>query len=245
VIAAITAGGAADDPFARSLGVAVKALAVVDGATLLARSIAAAHGCGAQRIAVIGGAAVRRECEGDVDAVIPEGCDGGENIRRAIAASEDQPLLLMTSDLPFVTPQAVAEFIERARGCDIALPLAEAKDYERAYSGAPDHITRIGRDRIANGSIVYFGAGVAPRAVGAAQRLFDARKSLLRMAAILGPGLLARFAVGRLRIEDIEARGASLLGVEVRAIRNASPALCFDIDTPADLAYARAHAARR
>jgi len=30
VIAAITAGGGADDPFARSLGVAVKALAVVD-----------------------------------------------------------------------------------------------------------------------------------------------------------------------------------------------------------------------
>ncbi len=245
VIVAITAGGRADDPFARSLGVAVKALAVVDGVTLLARSIAAARGCGALRIAVIGGEAVRIACESGVDAVIPEGSDGRENIRRAIEAGGKRPLLLMTSDLPFVTTEAVVEFVARARLHDVALPLAEARDYAIAYPGAPNHITRIGRDRVASGSVVYFGAGIAPRVLDVAQRLFDARKSLARMAALLGLPLLARFALGRLRIEHVEARGAALLGLDVRAIRNASPALCFDIDTPRDLAYARDRAARR
>ncbi|GAC1303025.1 MAG: hypothetical protein NVSMB19_12720 [Vulcanimicrobiaceae bacterium] len=245
MIAAITAGGRADDRFARSLGVAVKALAVVDGTTMLARAIAAARGCGAQRVAVIGGDAVRAACEGDVDTVIPEGRDGRENIRRAIVAGEDQPLLLMTSDLPFVTAEALVDFLRRARAHDVALPLAEARDYVATYPGAPDHITRVGSERIANGSIVYFAPGVAPRALDVSQRLFDARKSLWRMAALLGPALLARFALGRLRIAHVEELGSSLMGLDVRAIRHASPALCFDVDTAEDLAYARAHAARR
>lgn len=243
--AAITAGGPIDDPFARSLGVRVKALVEVDGATLLARSIDAARGAGARRIAVIGGDDVRRACERDVDIVIPEGTDGRENIRRAIAAGEDRPLLLMTSDMPFVTASAVADFVARARTHDVALPLAEAETYLAAFPGAPDHITRIGRERIANGSVVYFAPGVASRALDVAGRLFEARKSLWRMAALLGPGLLARFAVGRLRIEHVEALGTSLMGLDVRAIRHSSPDLCFDIDTHADLAYARAFASRR
>lgn len=244
MVAAITAGGPLDDRFARSIGVAVKALAIVDGETLLSRSIAAARASGATRIAVIGGEDVRTACGSDVDIVIDEGTDGRENIRRAIVAAEEEPLLLMTSDMPFVTGTAVDDFVSRAREFDVALPVAEAEDYRREYPGSPDHITTIGRDRIANGSVVYFGAGIAPRALDVAQRLFDARKSLTRMAALLGPALLVRFAFGRLRIEHVERRGASLLGLDVRAIRNASPALCYDIDTLEDLTYARDRAAR-
>lgn len=245
VIAAITAGGPAGDPFARSLGVPVKALAVVGDRTLLARSIAAARACGAEKIAVIGGSAVRDACESTADIFVAEGADGSDNIRRAIAAGEDRPLLLMTSDMPFIDAGGLADFLFRARDFDIALPLAEAPDYLRAYPGAPDHITRIGRDRVANGSVAYFGPGVAPRALAIAQRLFEARKSLARMAALLGPALLLRFALGRLQIEHVERRGTELIGLEVRAIRNAAPSLCFDIDTSADIAYARAYAANR
>lgn len=245
VTAAITAGGPANDSFANSQGVAVKALVIVDGATLLSRSIAAAKACGATRIVVIGGSEVRAACAAEVDIVIPEAGDGRENIRRAIASSEGEPLLLMSSDMPFITGEAVVDFFERGRAFDLALPLAEARDYLLAYPGAPDHITKIGRDRVANGSVVFFGAGVAPRALDVAQRLFDARKSLPRMASLLGPQLLARFIFGTLSIEHVERRGTTLLGLEVRAIRHASPALCFDIDTEADLAYARAYAARR
>jgi hypothetical protein len=102
----------------------------------------------------------------------------------------------------------------------------------------------VGAERIANGSIVYFGPGVAPRVLAPAQRLFDARKSLVRMAAVLGPRLLLRFIMGRLRIEDIETRAHALLGVEARAVRDASPALCFDVDSLADYRYALAYGKR-
>lgn len=244
MIAAITAGGRADDAFARAMGVSVKALAIVSDVTLLDRAIEAARGAGARRIVVIGGAEVRAHCEERVDAVVDESVDGAENVRRAIASCADEPLLLSSSDMPFVTPEALADFVTRARWFDLALPLAEGVEYERTYPNAPPHVTALGADRVANGNLVYFGPGVAARAIVQAQRFFDARKSLVRMAALLGPTLLLRFLTRTLRIAHVEARGRQVLGLDVRAIRAASPSLCFDVDSIDDYRYAVGYAAR-
>jgi CTP:molybdopterin cytidylyltransferase MocA len=240
VIAAITAGGRVTGELATAIGTDVKALARVGKTSLLETAIEAARGAGASTIAVIGGQAVREQFAARVDRVIDESPDGGENVRRAIEAATDEPLLLLTSDMPFVEASDVAAFLAAARAmrADAALPLAEADAYLRAYPGAPPHLTRLGNVRVANGSVVYFGPGVAPRILDTAQRLFAARKSLVRMAALLGPPLLARFAIGRLRIEHVEARAQTLLGIRARAIRDASPGLCFDVDTIDDYRYA-------
>jgi CTP:molybdopterin cytidylyltransferase MocA len=241
MIAAITAGGRVDGELAKAFGTTVKALAPIGGARLMDAAIDAARANGATRVVVIGSDAVRDHCGARVDDVIAESPDGGENIRRAIDTARDEALLLMTSDMPFVTAAAVADFLERGSSADIALPLASERDYLTAYPGAPPHVTSLGRERIANGSVVYFGPGIAARALDPAQRLFAARKSLIRMAALLGPALLARFALGRLRIDDVERRAHALLGVDARAVRDASPSLCFDVDTLDDYRFALAH----
>ncbi|MBD5656364.1 MAG: hypothetical protein IAI50_14460, partial [Candidatus Eremiobacteraeota bacterium] len=184
---------------------------------------------------------VRAHCARDVDVVIDESTDGRENIRRAIATGNDEALLLLTSDLPFVEGPSLRAFVERCAAADVALPLARADDYEHAYPGAPPHVTRIGKERVANGSVVYFAPHVAARVLDVAGKLFEARKSLVRMATLLGPALLLRFASGKLDIGHIEARAQTLLGIRARAIRDAAPSLCFDIDTIEDYRYACAH----
>jgi molybdopterin-guanine dinucleotide biosynthesis protein A len=245
MIAAITAGGRVDGGLAAAIGTSVKALAPFGDGKLVDAAIAAARANGVRRIVVIGGDAIRDHCGAHVDDVIPESADGRENIRRAIDTAHDEALLLMTSDMPFITAEALADFLARGAAADVALPLATESAYLAAFPGAPPHVTRLGRDRIASGSVVSFGPGVAGRALDSAQRLFAARKSLLRMAALFGPALLARFALGTLRIEHVERRARALLGIDARAVRNAAPSLCFDIDTLADFEYAIAHRAVR
>ena len=241
--AAITAGGRVAGELASAIGTEVKALARVRGITLLDAAIDAARLAGAARISVIGGDEVRRHCAARVDAVLAEAPHGRDNLRLAIESGASEPLLLLTSDLPFVSGPVVAEFVERARAAraELALPVASGSDYERTFPDAPPHLTRLGNERVVNGSIVYFAAGVAPKVLSVSQQFFDARKSLLRMAVLLGPVLLARFATGRLRIEHVEARAQRLLGIRARAIRDASPLLCFDIDTIDDYRYALAY----
>ena len=239
MIAAITAGGRVEGELARALGTSIKALAPIADSTPLERAISGARAAGAERIVVIGGAEVRARIGSLVDEVIEESGDGRENIRRAIGASEARALLLLASDMPFLTDVAVTEFVGAATSADLALPLVDADVYEATYPGAPPHATRLGSERIVNGSIVYFGPGIAPRVLDVSERLFVARKSLLRMAVLLGPALLLRFVTGSLRIPHVEARATQLFGIRARAVRDSDPGLCFDIDSIEDYAYAR------
>jgi molybdopterin-guanine dinucleotide biosynthesis protein A len=239
VIVTITAGGRVSGAFAEAIGTDVKALAVTGGRTLLDAALAAANDLEPSRIFVVGGAQVRARCPAGV-VVLEESIEGRDNIRRAIATGGDEALLLLTSDTPFVDGSALADFVARAADFDVALPLASAHDYEHAYPGAPPHAVRLGRDRVVNGSAVLFGPGIGPRVLESAGRLFDARKSLVRMAALLGPALLGRFATGRLRVEHVEARAQAALGIRARAVRGCAPSLCFDIDSLEDYRYAQA-----
>lgn len=241
--AAITAGGRVNGPLAAAMGTNVKALAPLGGGKLIDRAIEAARAAGARRITVIGDGEIRAHCADQVDEIIAASPDGRENLRLAIERGAAEPLLLMTSDLPFITGEATRNFLARAAASDLALPLASELAYTRAYPGAPDHITALGNARVANGSIVYFAAGVAPRVLDVSQRLFAARKSLWRMAILLGPHLLARFALRKLEIEHLERRAERLFGICARAVYDASPALCFDIDTIDDYRYALEHLA--
>jgi GTP:adenosylcobinamide-phosphate guanylyltransferase len=238
MIAVITAGGRVGGSFAEAIGTEVKALAPIGARTLIDAAIDAARAAGAERISIVGGDAVRTHCGGRVDEIIAEDAEGHENLRRAICAAVDRPLLLMTSDLPFIEGDALGAFVRAARGADVALPLASEAAYAAAYPGAPSHVTSIGRERVVNGSVAFFAPGVGERVLPAAQRLFDARKSLWRMALLLGPRLVTLFALRRLQIEDVEHRAAATLGVRALAIRNASPALCYDVDTLEDYRYA-------
>jgi GTP:adenosylcobinamide-phosphate guanylyltransferase len=238
MIAVITAGGRVDGAFAAEIGTGVKALAPVGGRFLIDAAIEAARGAGAQRISIVGGDEIRSHCGARVDEIIAEDVEGRENLRRAMCSAGDVPLLWMTSDMPFVDAAAIGEFLRGAIGADLALPLTGEAAYLAAYPGAPPHVTGLGGERVANGNVVYFAPGVAQRVVPVAQRMFDARKNLLRMAFLLGPALLCRFVFRSLRIEHIEARAARVLGVRARAVRDASPALCFDIDTLQDYRYA-------
>lgn len=240
--AVITAGGRVDGVFAEQIGGNVKALAPVGGQTLLARTILAARLAGVERVAVVGGAEVRAADGALADDFIPESRSGAENVHRALCFYGQEPLLYLTSDMPYVSGAFIREFLDRAPDSALAMPLADAGKYETRFPGAPDHATVIGGERIANGSAFFIPARAARTIDNVAQQLFDARKSLPRMAILLGPALLLKFAFRRLQIADVERKAAAVLGFSVRAVRDCAPELCFDVDTIEDYRYAIEHA---
>jgi CTP:molybdopterin cytidylyltransferase MocA len=240
MIAAITAGGLVQAPFSHEIGTAVKALAPLGNGRLIDRALDAARASGASRITVVGDAEVRAHCGERADAVIEPSEDGRANLEAALrCAGDDEALLLLTSDLPFITQNALDDFLKRIGDADIAMPIACADAYLAAYPGATEHATTLERERIVNGSVFYFSPGTAPRAISIARRLFAARKSLPRMAMLLDLPLMLRFVFRRLRIEHLEAYAVRVFRIRAHAVRNASPALCYDIDALDDYRYAR------
>jgi hypothetical protein len=237
VRAVITAGGRVDDAFAAAIGTPIKALAPYGAGVLLDVVLAALGGAGIADIAVVGEPAVGQRLPANVRFVLAA-ADGATNVARALDAWPDGDLLFATSDLPFVSALELRAYLTASAACDLTMPLVEAPAYEAAYPGAPPHVMTLGGERIAGGSVFFIGSAARAPLRTVAGRFFDARKSAIGMARLLGPALLVRFLTRRLRIAHVEARATRVLGVRAAAIRNAGPGLSYDIDTLAEYRYA-------
>ena len=167
-----------------------------------------------------------------VDRVIDSAADGGENVVRALTAWPDGPLLYLTSDIPFVTAQAVERFAQRSAGFGVTMPLAAHDAYVRRFPNAPEHVIELGGERVANGNVFFIAAEAIGPVRSWATRFFAARKSKLAMARLLGPGLLATF---RLWEADDRTRSkpkpSERWALRSAAIRDSAPEICYDVDT--------------
>lgn len=239
--AVITAGGLVDGPFAAAIGTATKALAPFEGGVLIDVVLAALREAGIGDVAVVAGEDVAAHLAGRTVRIVPAALDGATNVGLALGAWPDGDLLYATSDLPFADGPALGAFVAASRAYDLTLPLADGSAYEGAYPGAPPHVMTLAGTRFANGSVFFIAERARDAVRSAAARAFAARKSALALAALLGPTLLARYAVRRLRIADVERRVERVLGLRAHAVAGAAPGLCFDVDTLDDYRYACRH----
>jgi CTP:molybdopterin cytidylyltransferase MocA len=240
VRAVITAGGLVEGPFAAAIGSAVKALAPLGSRTLLDVVLDACEGAGIDGVAVIGGAEVRAHLAGRDVRVVEAALDGGTNVLRALDAWPGERFVYLTSDMPFANAGGVRDLIARSADLALAMALADVQAYEARFPGAPGHSVALGGERVANGNAFVVAPSAVVPARTMATKFFDARKSLLKLALLLGPSMCLRFATKRLSIADLEAYGRRRLGVAVGALRGCDPGLCYDVDTLEDYEYARA-----
>ncbi len=237
--AVITAGGLVDGTFATTIGTNVKALAPFGGGTLLDVVLDACAGAGIDGVAVIAGPQVRAHLAGRDVRVLDAAADGGTNLLRALDAWPGERIAFLTSDLPFASAAGLRDFVDRSAPFALTMALADVDAYAARFPGAPAHAVALGGERVANGNaFVVASEAVAPVRT-LATRFFDARKSLPRMALLLGPVLIARYVTKRLSIAHVEAHASRRLGVPVAAVRGCDPGLCYDVDTDEDYAYAR------
>jgi CTP:molybdopterin cytidylyltransferase MocA len=237
--AVITAGGLVDDEFAEAIGTRVKALAPFASRTLLDVALGACAGAGIDGVAVLGGAEVRAHlARHDGVRVIDAALDGGTNVLRALGAWPGERFVYLTSDLPFASAAGLRDLIERSEPYALTMALAAVGAYRARFPGAGEHSVALGGERVANGNAFVIAPEAVEPARAFAAKLFGARKSLLKLALLLGPAMCVRFAAKRLTIAQLEAYAARRLGVAVGALRDCDPGLCYDVDSLADYRYA-------
>ena len=170
-------------------------------------------------------------------------------VRAAQAAGGGDRVLISTSDIPFLTPQAVDDFVDRAvrSGADLCCSYVPV---DLCYARFPDMkrtAVRLREGSLTLGNLML----VNPHFLLANQemiaRAYAARKSPVQIARMLGPGLLARLLLSQLlapsflTIGALERGVSRLLGGGARAagIRSEYPEIGTDVDKPDDVAIAR------
>lgn len=211
-----------------------KAFLEVAGRPLLAYVLDALRGVpGITRIAVVGPPAAVRAVAPDVLAV-PER-DGSimDNIVRAVdALTARDPVLVVASDIPLLTPRAVEDFVAACAkdSADFYYAIVPQEAVERQYPGARKTFVRVTEGTFTGGSVMLLNPAVIDRVRVFVERVIAARKKPWLLAQLFGWSIVMKFASGRLSIGEMEARVTELLGITARAVVAADPGLALDAD---------------
>jgi len=245
VNAVVLAGGAPDAVAALHPGAANKAFVPVAGMPLVERALRALRAVPRiERIVVV----APRSMHADralalADERRTDGARMIESLRSGLAGfAADLPVLVVASDLPVLTRAAIDEVLDAValRDLDIAYTCLARCYHDARYPHVPHTWARLREGMFCGGGIT----AIKPRALERLSDVLDAlgaaRKAPIRLAAIFGWDILARFAIGRLSIPAAEGRASSILRAPVGAIRCTHPEIAVNVDRPRDVELAAA-----
>lgn len=238
VLAGSRSGG--PDTVAAYGGAAHKALIELEGRALIARVIAALREAGAGRIVVVTShpevAAQAAELGGEVMAE-----ESGPSLS-VLAAVErlGAPALVTTADHALLRPEWVSAFLDAVpKGADVAALLAPRSVVEAAAPATTRTWLTFADGQWSGCNMFYLATPAALGVIRLWRRIEAERKRPWRMAWILGPGMLMRFALGRLQLGEAVGRLGKLAGVSAAIVESPYGLAAVDVDKPADLDLVR------
>jgi GTP:adenosylcobinamide-phosphate guanylyltransferase len=170
-----------------------------------------------------------------------------DTVAAAARSGGNGPVLLVTADVPLLTPQAVDQTARFAldRGADLTYTMAEAEQVAAAFPETKRTSVRLREGRFTGGNLVVADRDSLLHSLAVIQAAFARRKSIIGLALLLGPVFVVRLALGRLTIEAVARRGSEVLGCSIAVHLTKHPEVAFDVDKPSDLAAAEAAMAGR
>lgn len=161
------------------------------------------------------------------------------------AAGGSDPVLVVSCDIPMLTPAAVDDFISRAVevDADMAYPVVP-KAYCGRHPGMRRTYLKTGDGTFTGGNLMLIKPEFVARNWDAIEDAYAARKQIGKLARNIGLGVLVRVIVGQalpfvLRITALERAVSRMLGGKVAAVVSAYPEIGEDVDKPSDLAAVR------
>lgn len=160
--------------------------------------------------------------------------DGADASSPGVVREAPRRLLYCGSDIPLIDPGVVERFVALSREhpeVDIVAGLVRRGRLEAAYPGVRDLWLRLREGQFIAADVAAFDPRCAPAVGGHLAALAPNRKSAWRQARYVGPGLLLRYATGRLTVPVFEARVRSRFGIDCRLLPDCDPELGLDVDS--------------
>jgi GTP:adenosylcobinamide-phosphate guanylyltransferase len=165
-----------------------------------------------------------------------------ENMERGLNFfNSDDNLLLLTSDIPLITPEAIDEFLNicTKRKLCIGYPIITKDNIIKKYPETERTYVKMKEGILCGGNIVFFKPEVFFQNKELIQGLFNNRKNNLKNAKILGLKCILKFLFKTLTIEDAEKRVTDIIGYNSGAVMVSYPEIMIDLDKLSDLKLIR------
>ncbi len=237
---------AGEQPVKGSEHIRNKALFPINGKYMAEYVIdAVRNASGIGKIVVVGPEKELKEYFHDkVDAIIDSNGTIMENIRAAVNyLGYGSNLLICTSDIPMITPEAINDFVrkcEEVKG-DLCYPIIEKRVNDVKYPGVERTYVKVREGVFTGGNIIYANPVILQRGYEFADRLLKARKNPLKMAWILGFTFMLQLMLGTLSIKRVEKKFSRLMDMKGKAIISEFPEIGNDVDKPSDVKIATSY----
>jgi 2-phospho-L-lactate guanylyltransferase (CobY/MobA/RfbA family) len=167
--------------------------------------------------------------------------DLADNLERAAAACTGETFVLIVSaDIPFVTPEAIDDYVRRCLALDVdcayaAVPLDACLE---RFPAMRRTTLRTPAGSFTGGNVVLQRLSTLKKQLDLLRKARRSRKSPLFLARLIGVGNLLRFGARRLTLEHIEEAASRRMGVRCRLVRTPYAELGADVDRAEELRVA-------
>lgn len=207
--------------------------------TYILESLAAVPRIG--RVLLIGPEDGLSQYEDDRVKLIPPAESLFENTKIGLQDAATEFVLLCASDIPLVTPEIIEDLLDKciASGADFCYPVSNKVDCDAAFPGVQRTYLTFRDGTFTGGNVFFVRKDVVERAWPLVEKMIAYRKKPLKMANVLGFGLLLRLLLKRATVAQFENRVSEILSLKPKAILNARPEIGVDVDKPSDLELCR------
>jgi molybdopterin-guanine dinucleotide biosynthesis protein A len=246
--AVILAGGAADPDMAEKYSVENRAAVPIAGKMMIQYI---ADALSASRYVTDVHVVGNIKCEGASVIVPPTGSLIENLIAGVKSCSGDSPdrlVLVATSDIPLITSAAVDDLIERCNepGTDFFYPVITKEANEKRFPGMKRTYARLAEGTFTGGNIMVMRSGFVMQNADLIRNIFDARKSVIKLAGLIGFPTLMRAVIaqtvwpGAAGLPVLEKTVGRMLNARIKAVQTPYPEIGADVDKMEHIAFAEA-----
>jgi GTP:adenosylcobinamide-phosphate guanylyltransferase len=223
-----------------------KALLPIEGKFMLQYIVDALRGSTfIDGIAIIGDPDLLRdkiEIDNDKDIILQEDEMMIDNVVKGLNYFLDQEkVLLITSDIPFITPKAIDHFIQASLDskADFTYPIIKKETQLQTYPDMQRTYVKLKEGSFTGGNMSVIKPDIGDPFFAMGRHMIENRKKPWKMVKILGVGFLVQLLLGTLTIEKLENRIGSLLSINPKAIITPYAEIGNDVDKKEDIELAK------
>jgi hypothetical protein len=154
---------------------------------------------------------------------------------------ENDYILIASCDIPFLTPESVTDFLHNCEpGYDLYYPIVRREACEKRFPGIKRTYAKLREGTFTGGNLFLVRASKLPRLKDRLTRVFQNRKSPLKLSREFGFGVTVSFLAsalfGSLSVAKLEREVERVVGIKPKAVFSEYAEIGTDIDKLSDLA---------
>ncbi|MGE5398131.1 MAG: NTP transferase domain-containing protein [Chitinophagales bacterium] len=181
----------------------------------------------------------------------PPGEDPLESLSNALntvgVANLSEKVLVLPTDIPFITPEAIDDFIDRTEQfeADFYYAIVRKEVNEARFPGVIRTYVNIKEGTFTGGNLFVIRTPIVNQCIELGKKLVQKRKNPLAQAKLFGMKLVFKFITRQLSIADAEQRFSEILGISGRAVVSPYAEVGVDVDKPSDLKLAEQYLGKK